>query len=173
LSGYYVYYSPLLLLTTHELHVCTQQQFDPVIAAMLEGQPVDVSAMPPPPPDSVASVSLSVGQKEDSERQRASEDIQELPSSESAIPAPSDEPEVDIYSAPPAPVSVMEALEQRLSKYRSVEQAARDDGNSSKARRMGRIVKQYEDAIKLHSAGKPIPVQDLPTPPGMYIRDRF
>lgn len=153
-------------------YVRVAKQFDPVIAALLEGQPVDLSAMPPPPADSVASSSVSVGQKEDGERQRASEDIpassndQALPSSESAIAALSDEPEVDIYSAPPAPVTVMEALEQRLSKYRSVEQAARDDGNASKARRISRIVKQYENAIKLHSAGKSIPVDELPTPPG-------
>jgi coiled-coil and C2 domain-containing protein 1 len=122
---------------------------------------------------------VSVGQKEDSERQRASEDTpavsndQALPSSESAVAASSDEPEVDIYSAPPAPVTVMEALEQRLNKYRSVEQAARDDCNTSKARRIGRIVKQYENAIKLHTAGKPIPVEELPTPPGTYITDRL
>ncbi|PNF27118.1 Coiled-coil and C2 domain-containing protein 1-like [Cryptotermes secundus] len=147
-------------------YVRIAKQFDPVIAALLEGQPVDLSAMPPPPPDSVACSSVSVGQKEDGERQSASEDILALPSSEPAVAAPSNEPEVDIYSAPPAPVTVMEALEQRLSKYRSVEQAARDEGNTSKARRIGRIVKQYETAIKLHSAGKPVPVDELPTPPG-------
>jgi coiled-coil and C2 domain-containing protein 1 len=171
---------PTAVLATHELCVYAPQQFDPVIAALQEGQPVDLSAMPPPLPDSVVSASASSGQKEDGERQRASEDIpaisddQALPSSESAaVAAPSDEPEVDLYSAPPAPVTVMEALEQRLSKYRSVEQAARDDGNASKARRIGRIVKQYENAIKLYSAGKPVPVDELPTPPGMYITDRL
>lgn len=31
---------------------------------------------------------------------------------------------------------------------------------------MGRIVKQYEQAIKQHRAGKPIAVDELPTPPG-------
>lgn len=59
-----------------------------------------------------------------------------------------------------------EALRQRLEKYKSVEQAAKDEGNSSKARRFGRIVKQYEDAIKFHRAGKPVPFDELPTPPG-------
>ncbi len=33
------------------------------------------------------------------------------------------------------PTTVMEALTQRLAKYKSVEQAAKDEGNSSKARR--------------------------------------
>lgn len=32
--------------------------------------------------------------------------------------------------------------------------------------RFGRIVKQYEDAIKKHKSGKPVPFDELPTPPG-------
>lgn len=31
---------------------------------------------------------------------------------------------------------------------------------------MGRIVKQFQQAIKLNAAGKPIPYDELPTPPG-------
>lgn len=62
--------------------------------------------------------------------------------------------------------SVAEALKQRLDIYKEQEQAAKDQGNNSKARRMGRIVKQYEDAIKRNNAGKSIPVDELPTPPG-------
>ncbi len=62
----------------------------------------------------------------------------------------------------------MEALEQRLKKYQQSEEAAKAENNASKIRRMGRIIKQYQDAIKLHKAGKPIPVDELPTPPGMY-----
>lgn len=60
----------------------------------------------------------------------------------------------------------MEALEQRLAKFKEQEENAKKEGNNSKVRRMGRIVKQYQDAIKLHRAGKPIPVDELPTPPG-------
>lgn len=62
-----------------------------------------------------------------------------------------------------------EALEQRLKVYQGQEESARAAGNASKARRMGRIVKQYQDAIKLHKAGKPIPVDELPTPPGLEV----
>jgi len=157
--------------TTDELHVCDPQQFDPVIAALQEGKPVDLSAMPPPPPDFVEAASISSGQKEECERQRSAEG---MPASSSDETEQSGEPTVaaegDIYSAPPAPATVMEALEQRLSKYRSVEQAARDEGNTSKVRRIGRIVKQYETAIKLHSAGRPFAVDELPTPPGIYYR---
>jgi len=35
----------------------------------------------------------------------------------------------------------MEALQQRLDKYQSATDQAKKEGNSSKARRMGRIVK--------------------------------
>ena len=160
--------SPYFVTTTDELHGCAPQQFYPVIAALQAGNPVDLCAMPPPPPDFVAAASMSSGQKEECEMQCSSEGIPALsndetvPSSETAVAA-----EGDIYSAPPVPATVMEALEQRLSKYRSVEQAAREEGNNSKVRRISRIVKQYESAIKLHSAGMPIPVDELPTPPGI------
>lgn len=62
--------------------------------------------------------------------------------------------------------TVEEALLQRLEVYKKQADAAKAEGNSSKARRMGRVVKQFEDALKLHKAGKPIPVDELPTPPG-------
>lgn len=62
--------------------------------------------------------------------------------------------------------SVKEALEQRLDKFKQQADAAEKEGNTSKSRRYGRIVKQYEDAIKMHQKGKPIPIDELPTPPG-------
>lgn len=67
-----------------------------------------------------------------------------------------------------APKTILEALEQRLKKFQESEEAAKRENNDSKGRRMGRIVKQYKDAIKLHKAGKPIPVDELPTPPGNF-----
>ena len=66
----------------------------------------------------------------------------------------------------PIPKSTKEALEQRLSKYRSGVESAEKEGNSSKARRMSRIVKRYEDAQKALKAGKPFHFAGLPTPPG-------
>ena len=42
---------------------------------------------------------------------------------------------------PPPPKDVMEALQQRLDKYQSATDQAKKEGNSSKARRMARIVK--------------------------------
>ena len=70
--------------------------------------------------------------------------------------------------AVPLPSSTLEALEQRLAKYQSTMQQAQEEGNSSKARRLGRIVKQYQDAIKLNKLGKPIPFDELPDPPGIF-----
>lgn len=46
-----------------------------------------------------------------------------------------------MFNAPDAPKTIMEALTQRLEKYKSSEAAAKAEGDSSKARRMGRIVK--------------------------------
>lgn len=43
--------------------------------------------------------------------------------------------------SPPPPKDVAEALQQRLEKYQSAMDQAKKEGNSSKARRMGRIVK--------------------------------
>jgi len=42
---------------------------------------------------------------------------------------------------PPPPKNVAEALQQRLEKYQHATNQAKQEGNSSKARRMGRIVK--------------------------------
>ncbi|XP_067001233.2 coiled-coil and C2 domain-containing protein 1-like isoform X2 [Anabrus simplex] len=139
------------------------KQFDRVIAAVESGQPVDLSAMPPPPPSSLSTTpQINEPRKEESRQQGEAND--EGPSA--AVPQEEGEVDESIYNAPPAPATVLEALQQRLAKYQSCEQQAKEEGNASKARRMGRIVKQYEGAIKLHKAGKPIPVDELPTPPG-------
>jgi len=70
------------------------------------------------------------------------------------------------HGGPVAPSTIAEALEQRLEKYKSEELKAKESGNGSKARRMGRICKQYEEAIRMHKNGRPIPRGDLPDPPG-------
>lgn len=69
-------------------------------------------------------------------------------------------------SSVPQPTTVLEALEQRLQLFKDREEAAKKENDGGKARRNARIVKQYQDAIKLHKAGKPIPTDELPTPPG-------
>lgn len=62
--------------------------------------------------------------------------------------------------------TMLEALNERLETYKKVEEQAKAEGNNGKVRRFGRIIKQYEDSIKAHKAGKPINEEELPTPPG-------
>lgn len=66
----------------------------------------------------------------------------------------------------PVPKTVLEALQQRLAKYETAVAAAKEEGQGSKARRMGRIVKQYQEAIRACKAKKPFNFRELPAPPG-------
>ncbi|XP_059484969.1 coiled-coil and C2 domain-containing protein 1-like isoform X2 [Neocloeon triangulifer] len=151
------------------------KQFDSVIAAVKSGNPVDLSEMPEAPSSSPPAAATPVSRPAppvpttpkptEAEVQSSSEGAEPevLPEPLANPKAPSLPPEL---LDPPAPTSVADALNQRLARYQAEEKLAKDTGNSSKARRMGRIVKQYQDAVKMHKAGKPIPVEDLPTPPG-------
>ncbi|XP_018575718.1 coiled-coil and C2 domain-containing protein 1-like isoform X1 [Anoplophora glabripennis] len=134
-------------------YVKIAKQFDTVIAAVQSGQAVDLSKMPGPPSEATSPPEPKV---EESETQRNT--IPEIP----VPPEAADLPEETLTTAS----TVLEALEQRLAVYKEHEAQAKEQGNSSKARRYGRIVKQYEQAIKSHKAGKPVPVDELPTPPG-------
>lgn len=71
-----------------------------------------------------------------------------------------------MFNAPSAPTTISEALQQRLEKYQSEVVKANETSNASKARRMTRIVKQYEEAIALYKKGGVVPFDELPTPPG-------
>ncbi|KRT80654.1 C2 domain containing protein [Oryctes borbonicus] len=122
------------------------KQFELVIKAVESGQEVDLSGMPGPPEIADVKIAENSVQMQEDKLVQSEEEI-----SESTLITAS---------------SVAEALEQRLQIYKQQEQTSKEGGNSSKARRMGRIVKQYEQAIKLNNAGKPIPVDELPTPPG-------
>uniref|UniRef100_A0A673H794 Coiled-coil and C2 domain-containing protein 1B n=1 Tax=Sinocyclocheilus rhinocerous TaxID=307959 RepID=A0A673H794_9TELE len=84
---------------------------------------------------------------------------------------------VDISSLPPppaymcvsalsAPRSVAEALQQRMDKYKEAAESAKSKGDDRKARMHQRIIKQYQDAIKAHKAGRPVNLAELPVPPG-------
>ncbi|XP_058461849.1 coiled-coil and C2 domain-containing protein 1-like isoform X2 [Malaya genurostris] len=151
----------------------TVKQFDTVINALESGQEVDLSKMPPAPSDIEENlhtlpppVPPRRAQREENRTQKDAEVPVIIPATE-PIQQPvetvgeEEEEEVLIQAS-----SILEALQQRLDKYKSVEKSSKDEGNASKARRMGRIVKQYEDAIKMHKAGKTIPIDELPTPPG-------
>ncbi len=99
---------------------------------------------------------------------------------DSKIPKTSEEQDIEIpnvelnteeakklFNAPPPPNTVMEALEQRLNKFKSTLEQAKEEDNAGKVRRLGRIVKQYENAIKDVKKGKQVDFEELPTPPGI------
>ncbi|XP_039764575.1 coiled-coil and C2 domain-containing protein 1-like isoform X2 [Pararge aegeria] len=124
------------------------KQFDIVVQAYKSGQDMDLNELPTT--EAIAAVVR--------DQQKGEEQMQN-----SAEQAPEQTPEpAGLITAS----SVDEALRQRLAHFQEQESKAKEQGNSSKARRMGRIVKQYQDAIKLNAAGRPIPAEDLPTPNG-------
>lgn len=100
------------------------KMFDAVIKAAQEGQPVDLSDMPPSPQASISTEPIPEQTKQESESQNKCED----PTIQENVVA---EPETLITAS-----TILEALVQRLEKYKAVEQAAKDEDNSSKARRL-------------------------------------
>lgn len=132
--------------------------FDQVLTAARAGEAVDLSDMPPPPSQlsltDLAIPSVSIANSPTS----ATKENQEIQGSAEVSAAP----EQGVITAS----SILEALIQRLDMYKSLLQKAKDEENSSKARRQDRIVKQFEIAIKQHKAGKAVDFEELPTPPG-------
>ncbi|XP_054996595.1 coiled-coil and C2 domain-containing protein 1B [Sorex araneus] len=130
------------------------KRFGAVLEALEQGQPVDLSAMPPAP-----------------------EDLKSLPQAPKAHTAPST-PAVERVQpvmasdtpvspgAPAEPQTVLDALQQRLNKYREAGVQARAGGDERKARMHERIAKQYQDAIRAHRAGRKVDFAELPVPPG-------
>ncbi|CAG9784668.1 unnamed protein product [Diatraea saccharalis] len=125
------------------------KQFDLVVDAYKAGQEMDLAELPTPQAIEAAFKS------------QAKEEAHVQTSEDPEPPAAAAASEAVVTAS-----TVEEALKQRLAAFEQQEAKAKEEGNSSKARRMGRIVKQYKDAIRLHAAGKPIPVDELPTPAG-------
>uniref|UniRef100_A0A8C6RM32 Coiled-coil and C2 domain-containing protein 1A n=1 Tax=Nannospalax galili TaxID=1026970 RepID=A0A8C6RM32_NANGA len=124
-------------------HFRVAKSFDAVLEALSRGEPVDLSHVPPPPgkdphPDPLGSAGWTLN-------------LHLTPS----------DPEV-----PPPPRSLLEALEQRMERYHIAADQAKAKGDQRKARMHERIVKQYQDAIRAHKAGRAMDVADLPVPPG-------
>ncbi|KAM5171796.1 coiled-coil and C2 domain-containing protein 1A [Mantella aurantiaca] len=117
------------------------KSLDPMLSALDSGQPVDLSTLPPPPDDQPPG-KLSVPQSP--------------VSAESPVST----------APPPPPKDLLEALQQRMERYRSAAEQAKGKGDDRKARMHERIVKQYQDAIRSHKAGKSINLAELPVPPG-------
>ncbi|XP_056135795.1 coiled-coil and C2 domain-containing protein 1A [Lampris incognitus] len=127
------------------------KKMDPLVEALDRGEPVDLSSLPPPPGDAVVECSSP-------------------PSQVSSRPAPQAAPasaSTQVTNADlPVPGSIAEALQQRMEKYKTAAEGAKSKGDDRKARMHQRIVKQYQDAIKAHKAGRPVNLSELPVPPG-------
>lgn len=143
--------------------------FEKVLQMAEQGQEIDLSDMPPGPsemPDEMLKAICQVSQpepaKENENMQKSTEP--ETPKPAAVAPPP---PAATTPSAPPPiPRTILEALTQRLELYQSREAAAKEANDSRKSRQNGRIVKQYQDAIKAHKAGRPIAFDELPDLPG-------
>ncbi|XP_007129285.2 coiled-coil and C2 domain-containing protein 1B isoform X1 [Physeter macrocephalus] len=132
------------------------KRFGAVLEALEKGQPVDLSAMPPAPEDLKPLPQASKASTAPSDVHPAVERVQPVMASD--IPA--------TPVAPTEPQTVLDALQQRLNKYREAGAQARGSGDERKARMHERIAKQYQDAIRAHRAGRKVDFAELPVPPG-------
>ncbi|XP_040846652.1 coiled-coil and C2 domain-containing protein 1A isoform X2 [Ochotona curzoniae] len=119
------------------------KSFDAVLEALSQGEPVDLSRLPPPPD------------------QLPAEPPSPPPQAQPPAPAAPTSPEL-----PPPPRTLLEALEQRMERYQVAAAQAKAKGDQRKARMHERIVKQYQEAIRAHKAGRAVDVAELPVPPG-------
>ncbi|VDM45287.1 unnamed protein product [Toxocara canis] len=76
---------------------------------------------------------------------------------------------------PSPPKTLLEGLQQRMEKYKSICDQCKKENNDRKYRRIvdekwvrmnSRIVKQYEEAIRTVRANRSIDISELPCPPG-------
>uniref|UniRef100_A0A3Q0RTP1 Coiled-coil and C2 domain-containing protein 1B n=1 Tax=Amphilophus citrinellus TaxID=61819 RepID=A0A3Q0RTP1_AMPCI len=136
-------------------HYLTAKKLDVLLEALDRDEPVDLSSLPPPPGDVVAEQSAPPPPQ-------SSKPVTPMAPAAPAAPAPTQVATADL----PAPTSVAEALQQRMEIYKSAAEGAKSKGDDRKARMHQRILKQYQDAIKAHKAGRPVNLSDLPVPPG-------
>ncbi|XP_018109208.1 coiled-coil and C2 domain-containing protein 1A isoform X2 [Xenopus laevis] len=138
------------------------KSLDPMLSSLDSGAKVDTKILPPPPdklPKPLAA--------QNSENATPPTSSNNVPVNKPVVvqtpvntgPPPSSDP-------PPAPRDTLEALQQRMDRYRSASEQAKSNGDDRKARMHERIVKQYQDAIRSHKAGKPVNLAELPVPPG-------
>ncbi|XP_043550729.1 coiled-coil and C2 domain-containing protein 1A [Chiloscyllium plagiosum] len=127
------------------------KKFDPILEALGRGETVDLNGLPPPF-DRLPKEQLSIA----------------LPrSSAPSLPAVSpSQPLMSSSAIPPPPKDLMEALQQRMDKYKSAAAQAKTAGNDRKARMHERIVKQYQEAIRAYKGGRNVNLSELPVPPG-------
>ena len=144
-------------------------RFNKVLKALDQGQNVDLSLVPLPPPGFTSKLNFDLSKYKAPTVQPSPQPsvvVMETPQGSITSSSQTSEPAATTDSSIPVPRTVMEALEQRLAKYEATQAAAQEKGESSRARRMARIIKQYQEAMKMTKLGKPFDYSDLPDPPG-------
>ncbi|XP_066479241.1 coiled-coil and C2 domain-containing protein 1B isoform X2 [Tiliqua scincoides] len=127
------------------------KKFSMVLEALDSGQPIDLRNMPSAPQDLESPEKMQLTSKETS-----------------SVPVETSQPltKQDTQGSLQQPKTVLEALEQRLEKYKAAAAQAKASGDDRKGRMHERIAKQYQDAIRAHKAGRKVNFADLPVPPG-------
>ncbi|NXK03488.1 C2D1B protein, partial [Herpetotheres cachinnans] len=134
------------------------KKFNVVLEALDSGQPIDLQNMPPSPQGKalLTETLLEVSLKG---RKKAAHMLRNL--NHMAFHCL-----VLFQASPQQPKTVLEALQQRLEKYKSAAAQAKATGDDRKGRMHERIAKQYQDAIRAHKAGRKVNFSELPVPPG-------
>uniref|UniRef100_A0A8C5S9F3 DM14 domain-containing protein n=1 Tax=Laticauda laticaudata TaxID=8630 RepID=A0A8C5S9F3_LATLA len=132
------------------------KSFEPILDSLGKGEAVDLSNLPPPP-DQLPKEMLS-SRLQQTPVATATPLAQAVNHPAQGVSRTAERP------APPR--DMMEALQQRMDRYKAAAAQAKSKGEDRKARMHERIVKQYQEAIKAHKAGKPVEFADLPVPPG-------
>ncbi|NXX10191.1 C2D1B protein, partial [Podargus strigoides] len=130
------------------------KKFNVVLEALDSGQPIDLQNMPPSPQGKacIAKTHLKVS---------LCCNLYILKSESCGISL-----SVLLQASLQQPKTVLDALQQRLEKYKSAAAQAKASGDDRKGRMHERIAKQYQDAIRAHKAGRKVNFSELPVPPG-------
>ncbi|KFP28205.1 Coiled-coil and C2 domain-containing protein 1B, partial [Colius striatus] len=140
------------------------KKFDVVLEALDSGQPIDLQNMPPSP-QGKAHLTETLSEVSPCHNRMIFHLIAKLSyvlKSESCGVSLS----VLFQASLQQPKTVLEALQQRLEKYKSAAAQAKASGDERKGRMHERIAKQYQDAIRAHKAGRKVNFSELPVPPG-------
>ncbi|KAJ6657690.1 hypothetical protein lerEdw1_002191 [Lerista edwardsae] len=138
---------------TPVLYVNAFQSLDPILESVGNGETVNLSHLPPPPDQLPKEILRPCVQQ--------SPVATATPLAQTVTP-----PAAGSGDIPPPPRDMMEALQQRMERYKTAAAQAKSKGDDRKARMHERIVKQYQEAIRAHKAGKSVEFADLPVPPG-------
>ncbi|XP_010002325.1 PREDICTED: coiled-coil and C2 domain-containing protein 1B [Chaetura pelagica] len=132
------------------------KKFNMVLEAVDSGQPIDLQNMPPSPQDLEKLANV-----QDASKQKVPAPV----GSSQGLPTPGYQTQ-EASASLQQPKTVLEALQQRLEKYKAAAAQAKASGDDRKGRMHERIAKQYQDAIRAHKAGRKVNFSELPVPPG-------